>query len=228
MGEGDREGSCAGGEEGMVVESRRGLHNRPISIVSAKDRNSGERTLGMFLFVFNAISFLSARSSLGSTFLTTTSHASYSPADLTASVRASSFAPPLLTAHSPVPLPSRPAIRLRRSLVARSTRPIFSLSFFTTVPAEGTTRPVRAGTEERAARMRSDLRGLLKEAPLRRRPEAGLEEVSAWRRVWRTEEEPTVSTWKRSSEVEGRFEGGALFLLLRLTFPIVTVAWAVA
>jgi hypothetical protein len=194
---------------------------------SVKSPGSGGRfgielTLGTPFVVLALTTAWSARSSPGTTFLTLTSHASYPPAFLTSSLRASSFAPPLLTLHSPCPLPSLPAILLRRSLVALSILPIFSWSFLRTVPALGTTLPVKAGTFERWARMRSDLSGLLNEAPFLRRPDAGTSDVAACRRLLRTDASPEVSTAKSSSDVEGIVEGGpVIFLVLRDALPMV-------
>ena len=147
-------------------------------------------TFGMSFCVLAMMVCLSPTSSPGTTRSTLTSHASYSPAFFIASVKSSSLAPPLLVEWSPDPLPSLPVILSSFSLVARSTLPILSFVFFATCNKFGTTRDERAGTPERALRISSDLRTLLKEAPLRRRPLAGFEDVAAWRREFRTELSP--------------------------------------
>lgn len=152
-------------------------------------------TLGVAFSVLALTIALSPRSSPGITRSTLTSQASYVPVGRIASVKSSSFGPLLLSAQSPCPSPSRPVMRRSRSFVARSTRPIFSRSLRTTVSALGTARLVRAGTLERAARMASDLRTLVKEVPLRRRPAAGFD-AAAWRSELRTELSPAVSIWK--------------------------------
>lgn len=158
------------------------------SVYSLLRSREHQRTLGTRLPVLARIASSIASSSY-LLFFTITSQASYSPAFWTASVSSPSPAAPL-TPHNPSPWPSRPTMRLSFSLVARSTLPSFSLVFLAWISVLGTTLPLSAGTDERAARIWSDFRGLLKLAPLRRRAAAGAALAS---REWRTVEDPTVS-----------------------------------
>lgn len=191
---------------------------------ASQTAKASARTLGMMRVVFWSRTWCidSSWPSLSST--TIFSHASYSPALRTAAV-SSSFAALLLTPQSPAPFPSRPVMRIMRSLVSLSICVRRTLSFFCTTSRLGMTLPRRAGSAERAARIWSDLSGLLNAVPRRRRAAAGFAPaLNACWRLLRTDESPVVSSWKSGSVATGAVAaaevGADFFAFARVARPI--------